>query len=176
MLVNSKSILVFGTTTALAIVAGQQSLAGTQTTTFTPTANVVHQCNAVTATALAFGTYTPDATSAKTATSTIKVKCTKNSPVTIALDKGMTALGAAAGTLTQRRLVNGTNFLNYNIYTNASYTTIWGDGTAGTFTQSGALSKTVETMSWVLYGRIPAGQLNAAPGTYTDTVQVTVTF
>ena len=42
MLVNSKSILVFGTTTALAIVAGQQSLAGTQTTTFTPTANVVH--------------------------------------------------------------------------------------------------------------------------------------
>jgi spore coat protein U-like protein len=103
----------------------------------------------------------------------VQISCKVTGSGTALID---VALGAAAGTLTQRRLVNGTNFLNYNIYTNPSYTTIWGDGTAGTFAQSGALSKTVETMSWVLYGRIPAGQLNAAPGTYTDTVQVTVTF
>lgn len=86
------------------------------------------------------------------------------------------ALGTSAGTLAARRLVNGSSFLNYNIYIDPSYTTIWGDNTAGTSIGSGTLSKIRETMSWTLYGRIPAGQLNAAPGTYTDTVQVTVTF
>jgi spore coat protein U-like protein len=124
--------------------------------------------------AINFGIYDPlDPTNDDNNAGSVQISCKVTGSGTALID---VALGAAAGTLTQRRLVNGTNFLNYNIYTNPSYTTIWGDGTAGTFTQSGALSKTVETMSWVLYGRIPAGQLNAAPGTYTDTVQVTVTF
>jgi spore coat protein U-like protein len=32
---------------------------------------------------------------------------------------------------------SGANVLNYNLYTTAAHTTVWGDGTAGTGTFSG---------------------------------------
>jgi len=170
MLVNSKSILVFGTTTALAIVAGQQSLAGTQTTTFTPTANVVHQCNAVTATALAFGTYTPDATSAKTATSTIKVKCTKNSPVTIALDKGTTPGGTTDTRIMQTA---GGKKINYKLFSDTAFSTNWDDASAKV---SGTGAGLGADLTFTVYGQIPANQLDSEEGNYSDTVTVTVGY
>jgi len=121
-----------------------------------------------------FGVYDPlDPISDDNNAGGVQISCKVTGSGTAVVD---VALGASAGTLAQRRLVNGSNFLNYNIYTDPSYTIIWGDNTAGTSIQSVNLSKTLETWSWTLYGRIPAGQLSAAPGTYTDTVQVTVTF
>jgi len=121
-----------------------------------------------------FGIYDPlDPVSDDNNAGSVQINCKLTGTGTASVD---VALGASAGTLAQRRLVNGSYFLDYNIYTKPSYTIIWGDGTAGTNTQQGTMSKAVETLSWTLYGRVPAGQLNVAPGTYTDTVQVTVTF
>lgn len=121
-----------------------------------------------------FGIYNPlDAASDDNNAGSVQINCRVNGSGTALVD---VALGVSGGTFSQRRLQSGTSFLNYNIFTSPAYTTVWGDGTDGSVPQSVALTKTLESMSWVLYGRIPAGQLGAAPGTYTDTVQVTVSW
>lgn len=86
------------------------------------------------------------------------------------------ALGVSGGTFAERRLVNGTSSLAYNIFTSATYSTVWGDGSAGSTLQFGAITKSVTSVTWPLYGRIPADQLTAVPGNYVDTVQVTVSW
>ena len=170
MLVNSKSVLVFGAAAALLVIVGPQSFAASQTTTFTPTANVIHQCNAVTATAMAFGTYTPDAVSPKTANSTIKVKCTKNSPVTIALDKGATP----GGTTTTRMMQAGAGkTIEYKLFSDAGYTKNWDDGTSKVSATGVGLGTDLE---FTVYGQIPDRQLNSEEGSYSDTVTVTVGY
>lgn len=86
------------------------------------------------------------------------------------------ALGLSGGTLAQRKMFNGVRSLDYNIYTSPTYATVWGDGSAGSAAQSAVLTKSTTSASWVLYGRIPAGQLSVAPGVYSDVIQVTVSW
>ena len=71
-------------------------------------------------------------------------------------------------------MLSGANQLNYQIYTNASRTTIWGDGSNGT----GSVALPVEipdSASATLYGRVPALQ-SVPTGSYLDTIVVTVNF
>jgi spore coat protein U-like protein len=56
--------------------------------------------------------------------------------------------------------------LAYNLYTDASYSRIWGDGTSSTHVQTGI-------GEFIVYGRIPAQQ-NVKAGLYTDMVTVLV--
>ncbi len=77
--------LIFG-----AVWAGVADCA-TTTTTFAVTETVQATCSA-SATTLAFSAYTPGA-GAKANNSTISVKCTKNTPYTIALNAGSTTGG-----------------------------------------------------------------------------------
>ncbi len=76
-------------------------------------------------------------------------------------------------------MLSGANRLDYNIYFDAALTQIRGDGTGGSLTGSGTLTVSrfnrTDSTSSVIYGRIPAGQ-NAMPGTYADTIVVTVTY
>ena len=122
-----------------------------------------------------FGVYNPlDPNPDDNNAGQIQISCTVNgngAPVPVEV-----SLGVSGGTLAQRRLTNGSSFLNYNIYTNSTFTTIWGDGTAGTSTQTRSISRGGNSASWVLYGRIPAGQLSVAPGVFTDSVQVTLVW
>jgi spore coat protein U-like protein len=74
-------------------------------------------------------------------------------------------------------MTNGANILNYNLYTTAANTTIWGDGTSGTSylnpaNSNGLTAPGVTTL--VVHGLIPAQALPAA-GTYTDTIMATLT-
>jgi spore coat protein U-like protein len=71
-----------------------------------------------------------------------------------------------------RLMKSGANSLNYNIFTSASRTVIWGDGTGGSSTQT-AYKNSTTTLS--LFGQIPAGQ-DVAIGTYTDNLIATVKF
>ena len=66
--------------------------------------------------------------------------------------------------------------LNYNIYTTNGYTTVWGDGNNGTVSQTynGVLLQ-LGSVSFTAYGKLPGGQF-PAPGMYTDTIMVTVTY
>jgi spore coat protein U-like protein len=71
-----------------------------------------------------------------------------------------------------RTMMNGANSLNYNLYTNAGRTLVWGDGSGGSVTLSG-LGNGKTTLN--VFGQIPPGQ-NAKVGFYSDNIVVTVNF
>jgi spore coat protein U-like protein len=71
---------------------------------------------------------------------------------------------------------NGVNSLNYNPYTTAAHTTVWGDGTGSTQTVTiGPYRRVHLPQSITVYGLIPALQ-NAALGPYTDSITAIVTL
>ena len=63
--------------------------------------------------------------------------------------------------------------LNYGLYADASFTTVWGDGGGATATVSGTGNGAAQPTT--VYGRIPAGQYVPAT-TYTDQITVEVTY
>jgi spore coat protein U-like protein len=69
--------------------------------------------------------------------------------------------------------------LQYNLYTTAARTTVWGNGAGGTQTVGGAvgglLSGQPSPRTFPVYGRIPPLQ-DPGVGVHGDTVIVTVTF
>ena len=84
--------ILSATLAAGVLAAGVAQSATTTTTTFAVTATVQATCSAA-ATPLAFGAYTPGA-GGLTGNSAINVKCTKNTPYTVALNAGTTPGGA----------------------------------------------------------------------------------
>jgi spore coat protein U-like protein len=159
-------MLIFG-----AMAAGIADSA-TTTTTFAVTSQVQATCSA-TATTLAFPAYTPGA-GAVTSTNTISIKCTKNSPYTISLNRGATA----GGTVAQRLMGAGANTLQYNLYTTAAHTIIFGDGSGSSQTVAGTGSGVATANSVTVFGQLPDNATNqlAVPANYTDTITVTVTY
>ena len=159
-------------TLAAGVMAAGVAQSATTTTTFAVTATVQSTCSA-TATALAFGTYTPGA-GALTNNSTISVKCTKNTPYTVSLNAGTTTGDA----FTQRLMASGANTLQYNLYTTAAFTTVFGDGTGGTGTQAGTGAGVATANTVTVYGQLLDSAANqaAVPGSYSDTITVTVTY
>lgn len=157
------------------LVAGATALAlpNPVTSTFQVTATVLKGCT-VTATPLAFGNYTPTA-GAVTNSSTISVACTKTSPYTVTLNGGTTA----GGTIGQRLMTNGTQTLQYNLYTTSGYTTLLGDGsTAGSANVAGTGAGLSAPATINVYGRLPDNAANQGvpAGTYTDTITVSVAY
>jgi spore coat protein U-like protein len=69
---------------------------------------------------------------------------------------------------------SGGSTLDYNLYLDASRSSVWGDGTGGTTTyQATALIETNTTVT--IFGRIFGAQ-NAAVGTYSDSLVVTISY
>lgn len=71
-----------------------------------------------------------------------------------------------------RMMMSGGDLLNYNLYTSATRTRVWGDGT-GISSVMMAGRNTTTTLN--LFGKIPAGQ-DVAVGTYADNITATVNF
>lgn len=134
------------------------------TTTFGVSATVLKDC-IVSATALGFGNYTGAVNSAQ---STVTVTCTNSTTYTVGLGPGL----ATGATVTTRQMQNGTNLLNYGLFSNATWTTNWGN-TSGTNWVSGTGNGAGQALT--VYGQIPAGQY-VTPGSYADTIAVTVTY
>ncbi|WIM13209.1 spore coat U domain-containing protein [Enhydrobacter sp.] len=128
------------------------------------------------ATGVSFGTYIPSTASPTDNAGTVSVTCSAAAQTvnySIALNQG---LNASSGF--NRRLKSGTSFLSYQIYTTAGRTTVWGNGTGGTSTVSDSYTCVLCTnvrRNYTTYGRLPALQWRA-PGPYSDTITVTVTF
>lgn len=127
---------------------------------------------------VAFGVYNPLAAAPTTSTGSIQVSCTStnNGNTTINLTARYSA--GSSGTYAARTLRSGANALSYNLYFDAAYTQVRGDGTGGTLTGSATLTlarNQTGTATGVIYGRAPAGQ-DVAPGLYSDTITVTVTY
>ncbi len=115
-----------------------------------------------------FASYAPLSGASVSASGTVTATCATGGTVTAKLSIGngtyaaRTLLGPAGATL------------NYNLYTDAAHSMIWGDGTAGTVTVSGTLPNGTPATATV-YGYIPGGQ-DVKVGTYASTITVTLTF
>jgi spore coat protein U-like protein len=129
---------------------------------------------------VAFGVYDAAIPSPTDATGSITLRCTHEgggatrTTYTIGLSAGN------SGNFAQRQLFAGPRVLNYNLFTSATRTQVWGDGTQGTGIVSGALVVNpgrfvVNEAVYPIYGRIPPLQA-ADTGSYSDTILVTLTF
>jgi spore coat protein U-like protein len=128
---------------------------------------------AVTVTSLAFGTYSPQAAGAQQSSVTITASCS-GGLLGGTLPPFNVAMSAGNGSLTQRQMLSGTSALRYQIYTSASLSTIWGDGTGSTSTVSGGGGGTA-SQTLTGYGVVTASQY-VTPGSYTDLITITVTY
>ncbi len=135
------------------------------------------QCTATT-TALVFPGYNPIASSTSSIAGNVQVKCGGAAglliPYNIALSQG---IGAS---FTARQMGNGGARLSYNVYTSAARTSLWGDGTGSTSLVNGSITLDLAGLSPAVdhpvYGFIPSGQFTVAPGTYSDSLTVTLTY
>lgn len=100
-------------------------------------------------------------------TSTINIQCTSGQAYNIGLNRGVTGASVAA-----RQMSAAGSTINYSLSTDAARTINWGE-TIGTDTVAGLGNGAVQ--SYTVYGRVPP-QTTPAPGTYTDTVTVTITY
>lgn len=161
----------------IASVAGSVALLGSvgahaasATATFQVTATVVNSC-VVTATELAFGSITPTSEATVVGkSSNISVTCSNAAPYTVSV-----GFGANGGTAANRFMKNSANAdkLAYNIYTEAAYTNVFGDGTDSSKTVG--LTGTGVAQTIPVYGKLLQNQFVSA-GTYADTLTVNVAY
>ena len=104
-----------------------------------------------------------------TASANFSWRCSLSTVITISIDDGLT------GTFANRNMAGPGLGLNYNLYTDGSYGTVWGDGTLGTSTVTAAgLGMTIVGTS-VIEGRVLLTDAQAAAvGAYSDTVTITM--
>jgi spore coat protein U-like protein len=118
-----------------------------------------------------FGLYSPASPAPLDVTGQINLRCTGTAGFFLArLSTG------GSGTFAQRQMRFAAYRMNYNFYTNAARTTIWGDGTGGT-SYSGGIKwlPGLQNFSLPVYGRVFAQQ-NVGAGAYRDDVLVTIVF
>ena len=139
----------------------------TATSTFTATITITATCQVISANTLSFGTQGL-LTANIDASSTFVVYCTNGTTYNVGLDDGTTT----GGTITTRLLINGATTVQYKMFSNSGRTTNWGN-TVGTDTVAGTGTGANQTMT--IYGRV-LSQTTPAPGTYTDTVTITITY
>jgi len=133
----------------------------------------------VSATGPAFGIYNPLTATPSLANGQVTASCTLTGNTTTTVSLVSSYSTGSSGTYAARRMLSGSNFLSYNLYYDAAYSQIRGDGTGGsqqggaTFTLTSAAP--TQTTTSVVYGRIPALQ-DVAAGSYLDTIVFTVTY
>lgn len=134
----------------------------------------------VTTTPVNFGSYSLDGDTPLTTVGKVSVTCgVTGIPLSTNVSYTVTLNSGAGGNVSNRAMKSGSNTLRYNLYTSVNYSAVWGDGSGGSsvrsdaYILSGALRS--KTTDYPVYGRIPASQ-NVAPGTYSDTIIVTVTY
>jgi len=124
----------------------------------------------VSATSIIFVNYDVFSTFNNDSTGTITVSCTAPWPLlTIAIGQS-----SNSGFLPRKmKKSGGSDMLNYNIFTDAAMSAVWGDGTSGT--QVVVHQPNKKTVPEIVYGRIPPGQ-DISAGFYSDVLMVTITF
>lgn len=133
--------------------------------------NQFYNCS-LNVTSMAFGNYNVFATAETDTTASIAIKC-----YVLGKSKGTISLGTgSSGSYISRTMQSGTSILNYNLYNDVNHNTVLGDGSNNTTT----IQVTGRGFGWgsgtlTIYGKIPARQ-NVSPGSYSDTVNVTMTY
>jgi len=131
-------------------------------------------------TGVAFGVYDATLATPTDSTGNVTLRCNHmgggavKTSYTIALSAGN------SGSFARRQLRAGAAALDYNLFSSATRTQVWGDGSQGSVVVAGTLlvnpgNFVVNEAVHPIYGRIPAQQ---APdtGNYSDRILVTLTF
>ena len=142
-------------------------LAATATSTFTVSITLAATCTVASPNTLDFGNQGILSTNIDN-TTIFSVTCTTSTPYNVGLNAG-TGTGATVAT---RKMTSGPSTVSYTLYSDTGRTTVWGN-TVGTDTVAGTGNGSAQTLT--VYGRVPP-QTTPAPGTYTDTITVTVTY
>lgn len=139
-----------------------------------PAQALLESCT-VSAQPTAFGNYNPITGTALDTTGQVTVTCTAVASIAVSYTIKLSAGGS--GTATARRMSGSSATLPYNLYTDSTRSTVWGDGTGGTGTVSDsyALGLLQVTRNYSVYGRMPGGAIVPA-GSYADTLTVTVSY
>lgn len=138
-------------------------------------AHALATCTA-TATPINFGPYDPLVASPRTTTASVTVSCDLLLGASLLVAYAI-SLSQGSGTYANRTMRFGGDSINYNLYRNGTYSSIWGDGSGGTsrILDGYLLGLGGAVTNYPIYARIPALQ-NVPPGIYTDTILVTVTY
>ncbi|WCD81422.1 Csu type fimbrial protein [Pseudomonas sp. TUM22785] len=102
----------------------------------------------------------------------IQLQCTPGTSLSIALNAGLNTASVTGG----RYMIKGAETLRYQLYKDAGYSAVWGDGSNGATAMSLTYSATSGTQSYPVYARLFAVATMPSAGIYTDTVTVTVTY
>lgn len=132
-------------------------------------------CNA-SATTVAFGNYDPKASLPNDITGSVSVVCQATISLLVAYTVKLSA--GSSGNINARKMITSGSQLSYQIYTDPTHTSVWGDGSGGTVFNSGGYLLAVlvpVTTNYIAYGRITALQ-NVYAGAYTDTLTILVTY
>lgn len=130
---------------------------------------------AVNTSGISFGAYDVFNPIDTDSTGNINVICTGlTESTTVAYD---VIISTGGGSYASRAMHSEGHLLTYNLYTNNSRSTVWGDGSAGTqkISDGYSLGLSAVAKDYSIYGRIPARQ-NAYVGTYNDTIIITVNY
>lgn len=126
-----------------------------------------------TASDIDFGTVTGNITADRDASTTLTVNCNNGALYHVGLNDGLNASGG------QRRLTNATTgqFVNYDLYTDASRTNRWGVTAAGGTATDADGTGNNANQTLTVYGRVPGAPLQSVgAGVYNDTITATIEF
>lgn len=124
-----------------------------------------------------FGVYNPLQTAPLSTTGTINVACTCTVLDCVAFGYRIDVSAGQSGNVSQRELRSGTKTLQYNLFSDPGFNSIWGTGIGAT---GGVgvlylLSLFGSRQPVTVYARLPARQ-TAQPGAYSDTPVVTIIY
>ena len=110
---------------------------------------------------------TPPPGTAIDATSNIAVRCPVQTNWSLGLNNGLNYSGG------WRRMANAGRFVPYQLYLDAGRTQVWGNTSGNRYNHTTPANGA--TVNVTVYGRVPA-MPTAAPGAYSDTITVTLTY
>jgi len=120
----------------------------------------------IVATPLDFG-QTPPPQQAVTGNASIRFQCPPNTVWRVGLNDGLHASGGL------RRMSGSGGHVRYELYRDANRSQVWGNTTGSM--ASGVVDAVGNMVNLTVYGQVPA-QPDVVPGTYTDTVTLTLIY
>jgi spore coat protein U-like protein len=135
-------------------------------------------CSITTLSGLSFGAYDPFSAVPLDSAATAQVTCSTGSMVELVNFTFSLGTGISGSHSPRQMRTPLNNRLDYNVYTDAARTQVFGNGSPGTTTFSGStlvFRNSPRVLTQNLYGRIGAGQ-DASVGAYSDTLIYTIVF
>jgi spore coat protein U-like protein len=133
----------------------------------------------VSASSIAFGIYNPLNAAATTSTGNLLLTCTGTGTGSVSVTMAVSFSTGLSGTYATRKMFSGPNALNYNLYWSTQYSQVMGDGSGGSYAGTAGPFTVIAgggvPVTGTMYGRIPSLQ-DVLPGSYVDTLLVTVTY